>query len=413
MGVNDEGTVTDLAGMRAAGIHCGIKADGVLDLALIVSDQPCSAAGVFTMNQVKAAPVVYDQAILARNAGGARAVVINSGNANAVTGEQGMADTQRTAVLTAEALGCAPDDVWVMSTGVIGQMLDMDKIGAGITKAIAALSTDGGHDAARAIMTTDTKSKEAGLQVSLSGGDVMIAGMSKGSGMIHPNMATMLSVIATDAAVPPNILDGILRYAVDRSFNCITVDGDTSTNDTVLLLANGAAGATIDDTLSADYVALRDAVTEVATALAQKIVRDGEGANKFVSIRVRGAKSAEDAKAVAKSVAHSPLVKTAMYGEDANWGRILCATGYSGVDLDPTRIGLWLAAGGSDTTELPALQLVKDGQPHHIDEEIAAKILAHTDVDLTIDLGEGKVEATVWTCDLSHDYVSINADYRT
>ncbi|MFQ5342888.1 MAG: bifunctional glutamate N-acetyltransferase/amino-acid acetyltransferase ArgJ [Anaerolineae bacterium] len=416
------GTITDLAGFRAAGVHCGLKPGDALDLALLVSERPCTAAAGFTTNRVKAAPVLYDQALLARNPTAIRAVVVNSGNANAVTGDQGLRDARRMAEFAARAAGCEPDQVWVMSTGVIGQPLDMAKISAGITAAASALSPDGGRDAARAIMTTDTVPKEAAVRVRLGAGDVVVAGMAKGAGMIHPNLATMLAVLVTDAAVPPDLLDQALRHAVERSFNCITVDGDTSTNDTVLLLANGASGVRIDDPESADFRAFRDAVTAVATMLAQKIVRDGEGATKFITIHVCGAPSAGDAKQVAMAVARSPLVKTALHGEDANWGRVLAAVGYSGVEVDPARIGLWFAEGGGELGgtrrnlgELGgrSLQLVRDGRPHQVDEAVAAEILAGEEIDILIDLGFGDGEATVWTCDLSAEYVRINAHYRT
>ncbi|MFQ5857704.1 MAG: bifunctional glutamate N-acetyltransferase/amino-acid acetyltransferase ArgJ [Anaerolineae bacterium] len=409
-----KGTITDPAGFRAAGVHCGLKLGNAPDLALLVSERPCTAAAVFTTNRVKAAPVLYNQALLARNPTAIRAVVTNSGNANAVTGDQGLDNARRMAELTAKAAGCEPGQVWVMSTGVIGQPLDMVKITAGITHAASTLSPDGGHDAARAIMTTDTVPKEAAVHVRLSAGQVTVAGMAKGAGMIHPNMATMLAVIATDAAVSPDLLDQALRCAVDRSFNCISVDGDTSTNDTVLLLANGAAGVSVDQLESDDFRTFRDALTAVATTLAKKIVRDGEGATKFVTIHVRGAPTAGDARKVAMAVARSPLVKTALHGEDANWGRVLAAVGYSGVEVDPARIGLWFAAGGdSEGSNGQSLQLVRDGQRYHVDEVIAAQILAGEDIDIVVDLGLGDGEATVWTCDLSHEYVSINADYRT
>ncbi len=407
-------TIADLAGFQAAGVHCGLKLGDALDLALLVSGQPCTAAAVFTTNRVKAAPVLYDQALLAQNPAAIRVVVVNSGNANAVTGDQGLRDARQMAELAAQAVGCEPDQVWVMSTGVIGQPLDMAKIAAGIAHAAGTLSPDGWDDAARAIMTTDTVPKQAVVRVQLSAGQVTVAGIAKGAGMIHPNLATMLAVLATDAAVPSDLLDQALRHAVDRSFNCITVDGDTSTNDTVLLLANGASDVGLDDPEAEDFGVFRDAVTAVATTLAQEIVRDGEGATKFVTIQVRGAPSAGDAKQVAMSVARSPLVKTALHGEDANWGRVLAAVGYSGVEVDPGRIGLWFATGGYiEQASGQSLQLVKGGRPYQVDEAVAAQILAGEDIDIRIDLGLGDGEATVWTCDLSVDYVKINAHYRT
>jgi glutamate N-acetyltransferase/amino-acid N-acetyltransferase len=394
-------------GFRAAGVACGLKTDGALDLALIASEEPCAAAAVFTKNLVRAAPVVYDAGII-HGGNPVQGVVINSGCANACTGQRGLDDVRLTSDKVAQVLGIAPNAVFVMSTGVIGEPLPMTKLNAGIESAAKALSTAGGHAAARAIMTTDTRPKEAAAQVVVGGQLVTIAGMAKGAGMIHPDMATMLAALVSDVAIEPAALQVALSTVTERTFNMITVDGDMSTNDTVLLLANRRAGhPTISDTDSAEYSAFVDGLLDVATVLAQGLVRDGEGATKFVTIQVSGAERWEAAKQVAKSIATSSLVKTAVYGQDANWGRVICAAGYSGVALHPERLSLWMV-GSADS-----LRLVKDGAPHEIDEERASAILAEEDVAFRLDLGMGQAEATVWTCDLSHSYVDINAHYRT
>jgi glutamate N-acetyltransferase/amino-acid N-acetyltransferase len=417
---SDSDTPVHVPGFRAAGVACGLKPTGELDLALITSDAPCRAAAVFTTNRVKAAPVLICQHVLSRNRENIRAVVINSGCANACTGLQGIKDAKEMACSAAAAIG---HDCWtglVMSTGVIGQRLDMEKVGQGILDAAAQLSPHGWEQAARAIMTTDTRPKLFSILLSLSLEEIRdwrleIAGIAKGAGMIHPNMATMLALLVTDAAVNAECLDRALRYAVDRSFHCITVDGDTSTNDTVLVLANGVAGnPEINDPTSSAFLAFQEGLTQVAVELAKMIVRDGEGATKFVTIHVTGAPSDAEARQVGMSVARSSLVKTAIHGEDANWGRVLAAVGYSGVAVDPERIALWLNAGETpQTAPEHALQLVKDGQGYDVDEQRAAEILAHHDVCMTIDLGLGEGQATVWTCDLSVEYVKINAEYRT
>jgi len=294
--------------------------------------------------------------------------------------------------------------VLVMSTGVIGQRLDLGKIGSGLLEAAKALSDESGHDAARAIMTTDTRPKELAVRAQVAGVPVTVAGMAKGSGMIGPNMATMLSMIVTDAAVEPAALQAMLYHAVDRSFNCVTVDGDMSTNDTLLLLANGAAGnPVIEGPESEGYADLLEAVTVTAIELAKKVAFDGEGATKRITIQVNGARTRDEGRRAAMSIANSPLSKTAVYGRDANWGRFLCAVGYSGVPVTPGNVDLWLGD----------LQLVKEGRPYDVNEERAAEILALDDIALTVDLGMGNEAVTVWTCDLSHEYVSINAHYRT
>jgi glutamate N-acetyltransferase / amino-acid N-acetyltransferase len=401
-----DGTVTSVSGFQAAGVACGLKNTGALDLALLYSPHRCVGAALFTTNAFKAAPVAYDQRLICNNPEGLRALVINSGCANACTGEQGMRDAQATADALAELMGLDPDGVLLMSTGVIGQLLPMEKIRRGLQMAAQSISPtlDAGHDAARAIMTTDTRPKEAAVRVRMAGSEYAIAGMAKGAGMIHPNMATMLSVIVTDAAISAGLAQKALSEATEQSFNMITVDGDMSTNDTVLLLANGQADMPlIVEEDSEAYRGFLQALTHVATALAQGLVRDGEGATRFIEVVVEGARSRAEAKQVAMSVAKSSLVKTAIYGQDANWGRIVCAVGYSGVDIIAERVRVWL----------DELELVRDGGPYHIDEERASEILAQPDIPVRIDLGMGECTATVWTSDLSHDYVSINAHYRT
>jgi len=407
-------------GFTFAGVACGLKKPAALDLALVVSDRPCAAAATFTRNRFPAAPVLYDRVLLAENPAGLRAVAINAGIANACTGDAGLADAAAMAAAAESALGLPPRACAVMSTGVIGPRLPLAKIAAGLRQATPTLSPEGWEAAARAIMTTDTQPKTAFRQVS----DCHLWGMAKGAGMIHPNMATMLSVIATDAAGAPADLAAALRAAVEVSFNAISVDGDTSTNDTVLVLANGAAGAPDlrgfqnREGLSA----FASALTSLCTDLAQQIVRDGEGATKFITVRVTGAASAADARLAAKAVANSPLVKTAFYGGDANWGRILAAVGYSGAAVDPPRTDLWIAAGTGESASQrisesaqPAhsLQLVAGGQPLGYSEATASAIFAAPEITVTIAMGLGNGQATVWTCDLSHEYVNINGHYRT
>ncbi len=412
-------------GFTFSGIAAGIKKTGAADLALIVSDRPCAAAAVFTRNAFPAAPVLYDRGLVAENPAGLRAVAINAGCANACTGDAGLADAAEMAALTEQALGLPPRSAAVMSTGVIGPRLPMAKIAAGVEAAAAALSADGWDAAARAIMTTDTRPKVAFREVSGYGGPPLrLMGMCKGAGMIHPDMATMLAVIVTDAAVEPAALQAMLRQAVDVSFNAISIDGDTSTNDTVLLLANGAAGwkpetgspetsASVSTLTSTS--AFASTLTSLCTDLAQQIVRDGEGATKFITVRVEGAASDADARRAAKAVANSPLVKTAFYGGDANWGRILAAVGYSGAAVEPGQADLWIAAGdGQGRGEVTSpLQLVRAGQPLPYSEETASAVFAGPEITVTVDLGLGNGQAIVWTCDLSHEYVSINGHYRT
>ncbi len=400
------GSVTTPRGFRAAGVACGLKKNNALDLALVAAEVPCVAAALFTTNRVQAAPVLYDKRVLAQNASGLRGVVINSGCANACTGEQGVRDAEATAQGAASRLGGQVGDYMVMSTGVIGQHLPMEKILRGIELASGALSADesAGHEAARAIMTTDTRPKEAAVRVHWEGGSCLIAGMAKGSGMIHPQLATMLCLITTDARLTPEVAQQALHQAAEVSLNRVTVDGDTSTNDTALLMASGLAEMPLLAAPQGEaYEAFVQGLKAVMVALAKAIARDGEGASHFIEITVRGAPSEAEAKQVAKAIAHSPLVKTAIYGQDANWGRIVCAAGYSGVPVEPERMRVWLGD----------LELFREGRPYHVDEVRAKEILAQPDVQITLDLQMGQAEATVWTCDLTHRYIDINAHYRT
>lgn len=397
--------VWDLAaGFRASATACGLKPSGNLDLALVAAQQPCSAAGMFTTNRVKAAPVLYDQEVLASSAGRIRAVITNAGCANACTGPRGMHDARRMAELTAERLGCRPDEVLVLSTGVIGRHLDMEKLARGIAVVASADAAHAPAQAARAIMTTDTRPKVARASLQLSGGTVTIAGCCKGSGMIHPNMATMLAIVTTDAAIDPALLDQALRAAANRSFNRVSVDGDTSTNDTLFALASGASGVRVE---AGDLAAFTRALSAVCVALAKQIARDGEGATRLVEIHVTGAASPAQAHQVANSIARSPLVKTAIHGGDPNWGRILCAAGYSGAEIDPDRLALVFGPPGAQ------VRVVAGGLPLPYDQRAAAELLRSDPVLIWLDLGLGDAETIVWTCDLSKEYVDINALYTT
>lgn len=398
-----KGGVTAPVGFMAAGVAADIKGKGGTkkDVAVLFAKVPCAAAGVYTLNKVKAAPVVLSQE--RTSAGRLQAVVVNSGNANACTGEQGMADAVAMARQTARALGLEEEAVAVASTGVIGVPLPMDRVAAGIARAAASISEQGGHHAAEAIMTTDTFDKQYAVQFDLGGRLVTIGAMAKGSGMIHPNMATMLGFVTTDAAVDPGALHVALKAATDKSFNMITVDGDTSTNDMVIAMANGLAGnpnVVVGSTL---YDTFATALEQVLTHLAREIARDGEGATKLLEVRVKGAPTVADARKAAKAVCGSPLVKTALFGEDANWGRVLAALGYSGAEFNPDLVDLWLGD----------LQLMAAGAGLSFDETAAAAILKEKVVVFTADLHSGSAEATAWGCDLSYDYVKINGSYRT
>jgi glutamate N-acetyltransferase/amino-acid N-acetyltransferase len=399
-------TVGQVNGFRASGAAGGLRKQGGLDVALVTSDRPCVGAGVFTRNRVKAAPVLLNMRRLEENPAGIRAVVANAGNANAATGQQGMAYAEATAAFVAEKLGCAPEDVLVLSTGVIGQQLNMEALKRGIEGTLDAAPD--WEAAARAIMTTDTRPKLASVSVETPTGNYTIAGIAKGAGMIAPNMATMLGVIVTDAVLTPQQAQAGLQAANAISFNRIVVDGDMSTNDTVLLLANGASEVTLSN--ETDEMNFRLALSQLCIHLAKALVRDGEGATKFVTLLVTGAPDDASAQTIANTIARSPLVKTAFYGSDANWGRILAATGYAGVPIDPENMRVSIQSG--EQPDGNGYVLYDRGVPHS-DEVQAAAIMQSPSICVTVDCGVGHGEALVWTCDLSHDYISINADYRT
>ena len=392
--------VTVPRGFRAAGVGAGIKRNGALDLALIVSDRPAHGAAVFTINRAQAAPVLVSRDHLTKSGGVVRAIVVNSGCANACTGDDGIAVARSMAAETAQLVGCPVEQVLVASTGVIGVALPIDNVRRGVPDAFHALGVDQGDAAARAIMTTDPFPKEAGARVDIAGRQVAVGGMAKGSGMIEPMMATMLAFVTTDADVPPPLLDRALREAVDDTFNAITVDGECSTNDCVMLLANGASGVTIDDTTYRPFVG---ALRQVCRELALGIVRGGEGATKLVTVTVTGAASLTDARRAAKAIANSPLVKTALHGGDPNWGRLIAVAGRAGVAFELARAAVTIGS----------IVLFKDGVPHDEAAPEAAAYLQGKDIAVGVDLGAGRASATVWTCDLSAEYVRINADYRT
>ena len=393
------GGVTTPQGFRAAGVSAGIKAKG-LDLALLVSDTPATAAAMFTVNKAQAAPVLVSREHLERSGGVARAIIVNSGCANACTGDDGMAVARGMASETARLLACPDEQVLVASTGVIGVNLPIAKVKSGLPLAYAALASDQGPLAARAIMTTDPFPKEAAAYVTIDGHEVAIGGMCKGSGMIEPMMATMLGFVTTDAAVPLPLLQRALREAVNKTFNSITVDGECSTNDTVFMLANGCSGAVVND---ANYAAFVEGLTAVCLELALGIVRGGEGATKLVTVTVTGAASDSDARRAAKAIANSLLVKTAIHGGDPNWGRLIAVAGRAGVEFELSRA----------VVKMGSIVLFDHGKPHDECAPDAAAYLKGKDLAVSVDLGSGSSTATVWTCDLSAEYVRINADYRT
>ncbi len=396
------GGITAVRGIRAAGIHCGIKSGDKKDLALIVSEPPGVAAGVFTTNRVKAAPVLVTSRLV--HAQRVYGIVANSGNANACTGERGVRDAERMSDLAAGLLGVDKGTILVASTGAIGKYLPMEKIETALPGLVQCLRGDDNGDAAAAILTTDTRPKWVAVETSVGRRRVRVGGIAKGAGMISPQMATMLAFLVTDAHVSVDILEAVLREAVDSSFNRITVDGDTSTNDMVLLLANGLARNGVFGLGTAEYVSFSKAVSHVCTELAKMIVRDGEGATKFVEVRVQRARSRADADRIARAIANSCLVKTALFGNDPNWGRILAAAGYAGVDIDVRLL----------TLRLGEVVLVKGGQPVEEDVSAAAKqAVSGEEVVIALDLGLGEEEACIWTCDLSYDYVRLNAEYPT
>jgi glutamate N-acetyltransferase/amino-acid N-acetyltransferase len=394
------GGVAAPAGFRAAGVASGIKKSG-LDVSLVAADARASAAAVFTTNKAQAAPVLIAREYIAASGGHARAVVINSGCANACTGAEGIDTARAMASAAAAALGCEPTDVLVASTGVIGVALDRDRVTSGIAQASRALGTDGGAAAARAIMTTDPFPKEAAVEVATPAGTFRVGGMAKGSGMIEPLMATMLAVVTTDAAVAPALLQRALTAAVDTTFNSISVDGECSTNDCVFALASGGSGVTIRES---DLIVLTEALRQVCEPLALGIVRGGEGATKLVTIEVNGGRTHDEAKRAARAIANSPLVKTAIHGADPNWGRLVAVAGRAGVDfvLDAARV------------QIGNVELFAHGQPFDERAPEASEHLQGREVVVRVDLGTGgSGRARMWTCDLSAEYVRINAEYRT
>lgn len=410
-GVNIEiqeaaGGVTAAAGFVAGGLHAGLKkCPDKKDLAIIHSLAPAVVGAVFTQNKFAAAPVNWCRQVVA--GGRAQAVVVNSGNANACTGAEGAANAAEMAAVCGKALQAPPDQVLVCSTGVIGVQLPMPLLREGIATCAAQLSTQGGQAAAEAIMTTDLYCKETAVSYQYQGKTVTVGGIAKGSGMIHPNMATMLCFITTDLQIEAAALQQAVKEAADASFNMVTVDGDTSTNDSMLVLANGQAG---NETVQADgagYAEFVQALTLVAARLARLMAYDGEGATKLLECQVCGAPSLQDARLAAKAVVGSSLVKAAFYGEDANWGRIACAAGYSGAQFDTAKVNLRLQSAAGE------IELMRDGSGLVFDEEAAKQVLQEREIFIKLDLGSGEYQATSWGCDLSHEYVNINADYRS
>jgi glutamate N-acetyltransferase/amino-acid N-acetyltransferase len=400
------GGVCAAKGFKAGGVHCGIRKNVKKpDLAMIASEVPCAAAAVFTKNLVKGAPILVTKENL--KDGRAQAVICNSGNANTCNAD-GVRKAMKMCSLAADALGLRPKDVIVASTGVIGKVLPLEPIAAAIPGLAASLTTRGSEDAARAIMTTDTVVKNFAVSCTLGGKAVSIGGIAKGSGMIHPNMGTMLCFLTTDAAVSPKALDAALRSAVDVSFNMVSIDGDTSTNDTCAILANGLAGnAEIAEPEGADYRTFTEALTQLCVKLARTLAKDGEGASRLLVCNVTGAKDKENARKAAKGVICSTLFKAAMFGADANWGRVLCALGYCGAETDVTKVGV------SFSSKTGSVSVCEAGAGIPFSEEQAKKVLSEDEVTVDVSLGDGNASATAFGCDLTYDYVKINGDYRT
>ena len=403
-----DGGVTAAKGFKAASTAAEIKYKGRTDMAMVFSEVPCVAAGTFTTNVVKAAPVRWDQDIV-YNHQGARAVICNSGIANACTGEEGFVYCRETAKAASESLGIPEDSVLVASTGVIGMQLPIDRIANGVKTMAPKLegSREAGLEAAKAIMTTDTEKKEAAVEIEIGGKTVTVGGMCKGSGMIHPNMCTMLGFITSDVDISKELLQEALSEDIKDTYNMVSVDGDTSTNDTVLLLANGQAGNPKITEKNADYEEFKKALNYVNTTLAKKIAGDGEGATALFEVKVIGAATKAEAVTLSKSVVTSSLTKAAIYGHDANWGRILCALGYSGVQFDPEKVDLYFES------KAGKIKIIENGVSTGYSEEEATKILSEDAVTAIADMKMGEASATAWGCDLTYDYVKINADYRS
>ena len=400
-----EGGVCAAKGFTANGVHCGIRKNHTKkDLSLIFSSVPCSAAAVYTTNLVKGAPLTVTKKHLSN--GIAQAVICNSGNANTCNAN-GIEIAEEMSALAAKALGISPDDMIVASTGVIGQPLSIDPIAAGLPELVAGLSTEGGKAAAEGIMTTDTVMKEVAVEFTLGGKVCHLGGIAKGSGMIHPNMATMLVFLTTDAAISPKMLQKALSGDIANTFNMLSIDGDTSTNDMVTVLANGLAGNPVVDAEGEDFAAFMQALNSVTIALCRKIAGDGEGATKLLECKVTGAADLPTAKTVAKSVICSSLLKAAMFGADANWGRVLCAIGYSGANVDVNKVDVaFCSAAGT-------VEVCKNGAGLDFSEEIAKKVLLEKEIEILVELNSGSAASTAWGCDLTYDYVKINGDYRT
>ena len=403
-----DGGVTAAKGFKAASTAAEIKYKGRTDMAMVFSEVPCVAAGTFTTNVVKAAPVRWDQDIV-YNHPGARAVICNSGIANACTGEEGFSYCRETAKAASESLGIPEDSVLVASTGVIGMQLPIDRIANGVKAMAPKLegSREAGLEAAKAIMTTDTEKKEAAVEIEIGGKTVTVGGMCKGSGMIHPNMCTMLGFITSDVDISKELLQEALSEDIKDTYNMVSVDGDTSTNDTVLLLANGQAGNPKIIEKNADYEEFKKALNYVNTTLAKKIAGDGEGATALFEVKVIGAATKAEAVTLSKSVVTSSLTKAAIYGHDANWGRILCALGYSGVQFDPEKVDLYFES------KAGKIKIIENGVSTGYSEEEATKILSEEAVTAIADMKMGDASATAWGCDLTYDYIKINADYRS
>ena len=398
---NAKAGVTFPKGFQAAGVKAGIKKSGNLDVAVIYTEKEAAAAGTFTKNAVAAAPVHVSKKVVATHA--AHAIVANAGCANACTGAQGEKDAAAMQQIAANALGCTPDDVIVGSTGIIGQLLPMDKVEQGIKAAVKELSVDGSMDAGNAIITTDTYSKAGATSVTIGGKEVRFGIIAKGSGMIRPDMATVLCFITTDADIDGVLLQEALSEVIEHSLNMISIDGDMSTNDMAIVLANGAAGNPKITEKNADYEMFKETLLVLCQGISEKIAADGEGATKFITVHVKGAKSFSDAKTVGMSVANSPLVKTAFFGEDPNWGRVICAVGYAGVPMDPNHT----------TVKFGGIPVYADGVGTSYDTDALRTVMTAHDIVVEIDLKDGDSEVKVWTCDFSYEYVKINGEYHT
>lgn len=403
--VIEGGSITSPKGYLAGACYVGVKSrkSEKPDVAILYSQEPASCAALFTTNKFCAAPVLLGREVLKK--GKARAVVINSGNANAATGEQGLANAKKVELLAEELLGLGEDEVFVSSTGVIGQQLPVDKVLDGVRRIVPTLSVEQGTDAAWAIMTTDLVKKEVAYELELSGGTIRIAAMAKGSGMIHPNMATTLSYVTTDAKVEASVLQPLLKRAADKSFNMTTVDGDTSTNDSLFLFANGASGVAVET--EEDKEAFAALLDDICIDMARRIASDGEGATHLMIVEARGLPTEQDARLVARSIAGSTLFKAAVFGRDANWGRIMAAAGYSGADVDPTKADCILKSAAGEVVVMEA------GFGTNFSEELAKAVLTEHDITVIVDFHSGDGQATAFGCDLTYDYVKINGDYRS